>query len=116
MTSPRDVPRACWASTRSKLARTLLHGRCHGLFVARRCADREGLRRTDASSVLEGPVRSKKLPIRFSPIAATSGVLPFSRVKPGVGWCGDLAGDAEKGEKGIEWVDRRLKRKVNSLR
>jgi len=35
------------------------------------------------------------LPIRLSPIAATSGVLPFSRIKLGVGWCGDLAGDAE---------------------
>ena len=45
------------------------------------------------------------VPIRLSPIPTTSGVLPLSRVKCGVGRCVDVASDAEKGAEGIEWVE-----------
>lgn len=49
--------------------------------------------------------KEESLPIRLSPIAATSGVLPFPRVKLSVGWCGDLAGDTEKRAKNVERVE-----------
>src|SRR5271168_758077 len=42
------------------------------------------------------------VPIRLSPTPTICRVLSRSRIKLGVGRCGDVAGDAEKGTEGIE--------------
>src|SRR5271168_1630761 len=45
------------------------------------------------------------VPIRLSPTPTICRVLSRSRIKLGVGRCGDVAGDAEKGTEGIERIE-----------
>src|SRR5271163_5126472 len=45
------------------------------------------------------------VPIRLSPTPTICRVLSRSRIKLGVGRCGDVAGDAEKGTGGIERIE-----------